>query len=170
MVMISILWILALPHHSLWKRTYIDENAISPGQVSMYFDWANVHQADKYLDELEKIVNGTFEQYVVYSQLTWTDINADPQTVGIPTRDLLGHRIAYWKYLAIDLCSCPTSPIGWYRDHYIICKLGFEGRWPKFKRCSDRVSSWRFPQRSFNLVISLTIGKRLTDRSKLLGV
>jgi glycosylphosphatidylinositol transamidase len=65
MVIISILWILALPHHSLWKRTYIDENAISPGQVSMYFDWANVHQADKYLDELEKIVNGTFEEYVV---------------------------------------------------------------------------------------------------------
>ena len=62
MVMVAFLWILALPYKGLWKGTYIDENAISPGQVSMYFDWANVHQADRYLDQLEKIVNGTFEE------------------------------------------------------------------------------------------------------------
>jgi glycosylphosphatidylinositol transamidase len=68
MVAVSIIWILALPHESLWKRTYVDENAISPGQVSMYFDWSNVHQADRYLDHLEKIVNGTFEEQVRYSE------------------------------------------------------------------------------------------------------
>lgn len=62
MVVVSVLWILALPYRGLWKGTYIDENAISPGQVSMYFDWANVHQADRYLDQLEKIVNGTFNE------------------------------------------------------------------------------------------------------------
>ena len=62
MVLISMLWVLALPYKGLWKATYIDENAISPGQVSMYFDWANVHQADRYLEQLEKIVNGTSEE------------------------------------------------------------------------------------------------------------
>lgn len=62
MVLVSIAWLLALPHRSLWKRTYIDENAISPGQVNMYFDWANVHKADKYLDQLERIVDGSFEE------------------------------------------------------------------------------------------------------------
>lgn len=62
MVVVSILWMLALPYRGLWQRTYIDENAISPSQVTMYFDWANVHKADIYLGELEGIVNGTFEQ------------------------------------------------------------------------------------------------------------
>jgi glycosylphosphatidylinositol transamidase len=30
----------------------------------MYFDWANVHRADRYLDELERIANATFEEWV----------------------------------------------------------------------------------------------------------
>lgn len=62
MVVVSVLWMLALPYRGLWKQTYIDENAISPSQVTMYFDWGNVHKADIYLDELERIVNGTFEE------------------------------------------------------------------------------------------------------------
>ena len=62
MVIASICWMLALPYRGLWKRTYIDENAISPSQVTMYFDWGNVHQADYYLEQLEGIVNGTFEE------------------------------------------------------------------------------------------------------------
>jgi glycosylphosphatidylinositol transamidase len=62
MVAVSIIWVLVLPYEGLWKRTYIDENAISPGQVNMYFDWGNVHQADRYLEQLEQVVNGTFDE------------------------------------------------------------------------------------------------------------
>lgn len=62
MVVVSVVWVLALPYEGLWKRTYVDENAISPGQVSMYFDWANVHLADRYLDQLEQMVDSTFDE------------------------------------------------------------------------------------------------------------
>jgi glycosylphosphatidylinositol transamidase len=62
MVVVSIVWVALLPYEGLWKRTYIDENAISPGQVNMYFDWGNVHQADRYLEQLEQVVNGTFDE------------------------------------------------------------------------------------------------------------
>jgi glycosylphosphatidylinositol transamidase len=62
MVVVSFLWILALPYEGLWKRTYVDENAISPGQVTMYFDWGNVHLADRYLDQLEQMVDGSIDE------------------------------------------------------------------------------------------------------------
>ena len=62
MVCIGVLWLLALPYDGLWKDTYVDEHAIQPAQVTMYFDWANVHRADRYLDELEKMVNASREE------------------------------------------------------------------------------------------------------------
>lgn len=31
-------------------------SALAEDQVTMYFDWANVHQADRYLDDLERLV------------------------------------------------------------------------------------------------------------------
>jgi hypothetical protein len=31
----------------------------------MYFDWADVHRADRHLDELERLVNMPFEEYVL---------------------------------------------------------------------------------------------------------
>ena len=51
----GILWLLALPYEALWKRTYIDEHAIQPGQVTLYYDWGNVHSADLYLSSLEAL-------------------------------------------------------------------------------------------------------------------
>lgn len=30
----------------------------------MYFDWANVHRADRYLDDLERLAYSTFEESV----------------------------------------------------------------------------------------------------------
>ena len=50
---VGMIWLLALPYEALWKRTYIDEHAIQPGQVTLYYDWANVHSADTYLNSLE---------------------------------------------------------------------------------------------------------------------
>ncbi|ORY26329.1 Gaa1-like protein [Naematelia encephala] len=55
MVLVGVAWILALPYEGLWKNTYIDEHAIQPAQVTMYFDWSNVHKADRYLDSLEAL-------------------------------------------------------------------------------------------------------------------
>lgn len=76
MVIVGYAWILALPYEGLWKGTYIDEHALQPGQVSqrqvrasrlneqvtMYFDWPNVHEADRYLDHLEQMVNATLTE------------------------------------------------------------------------------------------------------------
>lgn len=59
LALIGILWLLALPYEGLWKGTYIDEHAIQPAQVSLSYDWANVHKADLYLDQLELLVNAS---------------------------------------------------------------------------------------------------------------
>lgn len=67
---VGILWLLALPYEALWKRTYIDEHAIQPGQVTLYYDWANVHSADLYLNSLETLSqqNATQEERSDYLQ------------------------------------------------------------------------------------------------------
>lgn len=59
---VGIAWLFALPYHGLWKSTYLDEHALQPAQVTMYFDWADVHRADRYLDDLERIANATFDE------------------------------------------------------------------------------------------------------------
>ncbi|OCH88182.1 Gaa1-domain-containing protein [Obba rivulosa] len=48
-------WMLAIPLPQLGQRTYIDENALQPGQVRTYWDWADVHRADQYLEGLEQL-------------------------------------------------------------------------------------------------------------------
>ncbi|KAE8539191.1 hypothetical protein D1P53_004282 [Cryptococcus gattii VGV] len=67
---IGVLWLLALPYEGLWKKTYVDEHALQPAQVAVYFDWANVHKADVYLGELEQLSrsNSTFTQRTEYLQ------------------------------------------------------------------------------------------------------
>lgn len=47
------LWFLVIPWPGLGQRTYIDENALQPGQVNTYWNWGDVHSADQYLAELE---------------------------------------------------------------------------------------------------------------------
>ncbi|KAL0245438.1 hypothetical protein I308_104563 [Cryptococcus tetragattii IND107] len=67
---IGVLWLLALPYEGLWKNTYVDEHALQPAQVAVYFDWANVHKADVYLGELEQLSrsNSTFTLRTEYLQ------------------------------------------------------------------------------------------------------
>lgn len=62
LTLVGVLWLLALPYEGLWKRTYVDEHALQPAQVAVYFGWANVHKADVYLAELERLSssNSTF--------------------------------------------------------------------------------------------------------------
>lgn len=75
--MIGVIWLCLLPIEDLGRSTYMDENAVSPAQVSpttkssctcmdpMSFvslqtntrwSWDDVHQADRYLEQLEALV------------------------------------------------------------------------------------------------------------------
>jgi len=55
---------LIIPHFMLGKRIYIDENALQPGQTMTHWSWADVHNADVYLEQLESLrdANATSEQ------------------------------------------------------------------------------------------------------------
>ncbi|GAA5880792.1 hypothetical protein JCM3774_005751 [Rhodotorula dairenensis] len=52
LVVCGILYALALPHKSLGRGHYVDENALQPGQVNTYWNWADVHVADRYADKV----------------------------------------------------------------------------------------------------------------------
>ncbi|EPT06041.1 hypothetical protein FOMPIDRAFT_125023 [Fomitopsis schrenkii] len=52
---VGYLWMIAIPLPMLGQRTYIDENALQPGQVHTYWDWGDVHRADRYLEALEQL-------------------------------------------------------------------------------------------------------------------
>ncbi|CCM02082.1 uncharacterized protein FIBRA_04159 [Fibroporia radiculosa] len=52
-LVIGYLWILAIPAPQFGQRTYIDENALQPGQVNTFWDWEDVHRADQYLSTLD---------------------------------------------------------------------------------------------------------------------
>ncbi|KAJ7271988.1 Gaa1-domain-containing protein [Mycena haematopus] len=58
------LWMLALPSPRLGRGTYIDENALGPGQVNTHWNWGDVANADRYLEQLQGLrdSNATSEQ------------------------------------------------------------------------------------------------------------
>ncbi|KAJ7097739.1 Gaa1-like protein [Mycena belliarum] len=62
--LVGYLWMAAIPSPRLEKGTYIDENALQPGQVNTYWDWGDVANADRYLEQLEGLRdhNSTSEQ------------------------------------------------------------------------------------------------------------
>lgn len=53
--LVGYLWMVAIPYPDLGRTTYIDENALQPAQVATYWGWGDVHNADRYLEELEKL-------------------------------------------------------------------------------------------------------------------
>lgn len=61
-------WMIALPNPLLSRGTYFDENALQPAQVNTYWNWGEVHQADRYLEQLELLRdnNATSEQRAEY--------------------------------------------------------------------------------------------------------
>ncbi|EPQ58341.1 Gaa1-domain-containing protein, partial [Gloeophyllum trabeum ATCC 11539] len=54
LLVVGLLWMLLIPLPMLSQGTYIDENALQPGQVSTYWDWNDVHRADRYLDQIDE--------------------------------------------------------------------------------------------------------------------
>ncbi|KAF8921109.1 Gaa1-like protein [Mucidula mucida] len=61
---IGYLWMLALPLLPTGTTEKMDENALLPGQVHTHWNWAEVHIADRYLEQLEALRdnNATSEQ------------------------------------------------------------------------------------------------------------
>ncbi|KAG2020111.1 GPI-anchor transamidase [Coprinopsis cinerea AmutBmut pab1-1] len=68
LLIIGYLWVLALPLPELAKGVYMDENALSPGHVKPRLGWAEVHSADRWLEQLERLRddNATSEQRAQY--------------------------------------------------------------------------------------------------------
>ncbi|KAH9946130.1 Gaa1-domain-containing protein [Epithele typhae] len=66
---VGYLWMLAIPAPQLGQRTYIDENALQPGQVNTYWNWADVFRADRILEDLEALRdrNATSQEIAQYS-------------------------------------------------------------------------------------------------------
>ncbi|KAF9475860.1 Gaa1-like protein [Pholiota conissans] len=60
LLLIGYLWMLAIPAPYLGRNVYIDENALQPGQVNTDWNWDDVHVADLYLVELEKLRDGNY--------------------------------------------------------------------------------------------------------------
>ncbi|GAA6002675.1 GPI-anchor transamidase subunit GAA1 [Rhodotorula paludigena] len=54
LILAGLLYTLALPYKDLGRKHYISENALQPGQVNTYWNWADVHIADIYADKVAK--------------------------------------------------------------------------------------------------------------------
>ncbi|KAI0032220.1 Gaa1-like protein [Vararia minispora EC-137] len=55
LLVIGLAWMLIIPSDAPAQWTYIDENALQPGQVNTYWNWGDVGRADNYLRELEEL-------------------------------------------------------------------------------------------------------------------
>ncbi|GAA5979372.1 hypothetical protein JCM11641_005016 [Rhodosporidiobolus odoratus] len=54
LILAGLLYTLALPYHGLGRKHYISENALQPGHVNTYWNWADVHVADLLADNVAK--------------------------------------------------------------------------------------------------------------------
>ncbi|KAF9938496.1 Glycosyl phosphatidyl inositol protein transamidase complex subunit [Modicella reniformis] len=57
MVMVSFVWLLALPHQNYSKETYVSENALMPGSATVRYEWNDYQAAEKYRDVVQRISN-----------------------------------------------------------------------------------------------------------------
>ncbi|KAF9265553.1 Gaa1-domain-containing protein [Marasmius fiardii PR-910] len=66
--LIGYFWLLVIPSPQLGRGTYIDENALQPGQVNTYWNWNDVRNADQYLERMEQLrdSNATSEQRISF--------------------------------------------------------------------------------------------------------
>ncbi|GAA5895626.1 hypothetical protein JCM5296_003765 [Sporobolomyces johnsonii] len=54
LILVGVLYTLALPYKGLGRGHYISENALQPAQVNTYWNWADVHVADLYANDMGK--------------------------------------------------------------------------------------------------------------------
>ncbi|KAI9064414.1 Gaa1-domain-containing protein [Trametes sanguinea] len=78
---VGYLLLLVIPSSQLGQGTYIDENALQPGQVNTYWNWGEVHHADRILEDLEQLRdrNATHDEIARY-------VVTEFEKYGIPAR------------------------------------------------------------------------------------
>ncbi|KAI0647030.1 Gaa1-domain-containing protein [Trametes meyenii] len=86
---VGYIWLLVIPSPRFGQGTYIDENALQPGQVNTYWNWDEVHHADRILADLEQLrdrnaSSDEIAQYAV-SQLEGFGIPARTQRYSFDT-------------------------------------------------------------------------------------
>ncbi|KAF8758545.1 Gaa1 protein [Rhizoctonia solani] len=85
------IWMCCIPLPQMGRGTYIDENALQPGQVNTYWSWREVHAADRYLEDLEKLrdANATSQQRATYFRDEFAKLGlpteVQPYTIHAPT-------------------------------------------------------------------------------------
>ncbi|KAF8623453.1 hypothetical protein AX15_006239 [Amanita polypyramis BW_CC] len=79
---VGYIWMIAIPSPRLGRGTYIDENALQPAQVNTYWNWEDVQNADKYLEQLERLsdANATSEQRAQFFQTEFTKLGISSST------------------------------------------------------------------------------------------
>ncbi|EKM55142.1 uncharacterized protein PHACADRAFT_143130 [Phanerochaete carnosa HHB-10118-sp] len=77
---IGYVWLLTIPSTLHGQRTYIDENALQPGQVNTNWNWGDVQRADRYLEHLELMRDRNAS-----SHETATFISNEFRKLGIPS-------------------------------------------------------------------------------------
>ncbi|CEL51826.1 GPI transamidase component gaa1 OS=Schizosaccharomyces pombe (strain 972 / ATCC 24843) GN=gaa1 PE=3 SV=1 [Rhizoctonia solani AG-1 IB] len=98
-------WMCCVPLAQMGRGTYIDENALQPGQVNTYWSWREVHAADRYLGDLEKLrdTNATSQQRASYFRDQFAKLGLPTEvqsyTIRAPTGDMEGAN-AYSIYAA----------------------------------------------------------------------
>ncbi|KAG8907402.1 Glycosyl phosphatidyl inositol protein transamidase complex subunit [Tulasnella sp. 403] len=67
---VGYIWMILIPFRHLGRGTWIDENALQPGQAASYWSWDDVHSADRYLDQVERLyaTNATSAQKASFIQ------------------------------------------------------------------------------------------------------
>ncbi|KAG7447959.1 Gaa1-domain-containing protein [Guyanagaster necrorhizus] len=102
------LWILAIPTLP-GQGTYIDENALLPGQVNTNWNWAEVHAADRYLDHIEKLRddNATSEQRAKYFAEEFKKLGIPASTQNYTFSTVFGDSSGTNAYATM---SAPRSP------------------------------------------------------------
>ncbi|KAG8709985.1 Glycosyl phosphatidyl inositol protein transamidase complex subunit [Ceratobasidium sp. 394] len=105
MFIVGALWMLLIPLANMGRGTYIDENALQPGQVNTYWSWREVHAADRYLEDLERLrdSNATSQQRASYFRAEFEKLGlpaaTQPYTIRAPTGNTEGVN-AYAIYAA----------------------------------------------------------------------
>ncbi|KAH9173624.1 Gaa1-domain-containing protein [Lactarius sanguifluus] len=99
------LWLLALPLSHLQSGTYIDENALQPSQVNTYWNWGDVHRADKFLQDVTSLLDrnlSSAERAAFFAtEFAKSGIPSSTQRYSIPTaRGVLNGTNAYAVFSA----------------------------------------------------------------------
>ncbi|KAK2466794.1 hypothetical protein APHAL10511_001052 [Amanita phalloides] len=79
---VGYIWMISLPSPRLGRGTYIDENALQPAQVNTYWNWEDVHNADRYLEQVERLRdnNATSEQRALLFKTEFTKLGISATT------------------------------------------------------------------------------------------